>query len=157
MIHNNITRMLEAKKIEFTPFELPLEKLGALETAQVLGVSPALVYKSIIVVREKKGKPIIAVVPGPSKVDLKLLAELIGEKRFHIPTEKEAETLTGLQVGGISPLALLNRGFQMVLDDSAKGLERIYISGGQRGLNLLIKPDDLIGLINPMVAKITSN
>jgi Cys-tRNA(Pro)/Cys-tRNA(Cys) deacylase len=70
--------MLEAKGIEFSPVEVPVEKLGAHETAQILGVSPSLVYKSIIIVREKKGNPIVAIVPGPLRVVLKLLADLLG-------------------------------------------------------------------------------
>ena len=53
-----------------------------------------------------------------------------------LPTEREAERLTGLQAGGISPLALLNRGFQVVLDESAQEHAEIYISGGQRGLDI---------------------
>ena len=54
---------------------------------------------------EGKGKAILAVVPGPLEVDLKLLAKAVGEKKLAIPTQKEAERLTGLQAGGISPLA----------------------------------------------------
>ena len=82
--------------------------------------------------REKKGKSIIAIVPGPKEVDLKKLANLLDEKKLYLPSEKEVEAITGLQVGVISPLALINKGFQMVLDSSALSYNQIHISGGQR-------------------------
>lgn len=135
---NNIIRLLEARKIPYTAFELPQEKLGAVETARLLGVPADQVYKTIVVVRDGKGKPILAVVPGTAEVDLKLVAQVVGEKKVHLPTEREAETLTGLQAGGISPLALLNKGFQVLLDRSAENYSEVHISGGQRGLNLCL-------------------
>jgi len=117
---NNITRLLDSRKIPYQAFELPAEKLGARETAQLLRVDPALVYKTIVVTRTA-GKPILAVIPGPNRVDLKLLATALGEKKVTLPTEREAETLTGLQAGGISPLALIGKGFQVVIDTAAQG------------------------------------
>ncbi len=133
---NNVTRLLDAKGIPYTAHELPAEKLGALEAAQIIGVSPDEVFKTIVVMREGKGKPILAVTPGPLEVDLKALAKAVGEKKLAVPTQKEAEQLTGLQAGGISPLALIGRGFQVVIDETAQIFDQIYISGGQRGLNL---------------------
>jgi len=153
----NVTRLLDTRGIHFTAFELPAQKLGALETARLLNVPPEQVYKTIVVTREGKGKTVLAVIPGPNEVDLKALARALGEKKMHLPTEREAERLTGLQVGGISPLALLQRGFQVVLDLSAKSLDEIYISGGQRGLNLRLAPADLIKLTNASVAQICRN
>ncbi len=154
---NNITRMLDAAKVKYTAFELSAEKHGALETAQMLNVPPEQVYKTIVVQREGKGKPILAVVPGPREVDLKLLAKAVDEKKLHLPTEKEAERLTGLQAGGISPLALLNRGFQVVLDSTAQAYDEIHISGGQRGLNIRLPVKDLIALVRASVADITKS
>ncbi len=121
---NNVTRLLDQRKIPYTAFELPAEKLGAVEAAQHMGVDPGLVYKTIVVRREGKGKPVLALVPGPSEVNLKLLAKALGEKKMILPTEREAEELTGLQAGGISPLALLNRGFQVVLDELVRAASR---------------------------------
>jgi len=155
MKSNNITRLLDSHNIPYTAFELPLEKISALETARLLNVSPVLVYKTIVVTREIKGKSILALVPGPNEVDLKALAHAVGEKKVHIPTEREAERLTGLQAGGISPLALLNRGFQIILDSSAQAHAEIHISGGQRGLNIRLPVSDLIELTNALVAEIS--
>ncbi|MFM8320366.1 MAG: aminoacyl-tRNA deacylase [Chloroflexota bacterium] len=136
MITNNVTRLLDAKGIPYTLHELPAEKLGAVEAAQLIGVSPDEVFKTIVVVREGKGKPVLAVTPGSLEVDLKALAKALGEKKLAVPPMKEAEALTGLLAGGISPLALLNRGFQVVIDETAQVFDEIYISGGQRGLNI---------------------
>ena len=150
---NNVTRLLDARHIPYTAFELPAEKLGALEAARMLDVPPEQVFKTIVVAREGKGKPILAVTPGPAEVDLKALAKAIGEKKLVLPTEREAERLTGLQAGGISPLALLNRGFQVVIDGTARLFDEIYISGGQRGLDIRLPVQALVELTNATFAE----
>ena len=155
MVTNNITRLLDAKKISYTVYELPAEKLGAVETARLLDVPLEQVYKTIVVKREGKGKAILAVVPGSAEVDLKLLAKAVDEKKLHLPTENEAEQITGLQAGGISPLALINKGFQVVLDSSATRFREVHISGGRRGLNIRLPVDALISLTNASLESIT--
>ena len=156
-IVNNVTRMLDSRKIPYTAYELPAEKLGALETARLLDVEPASVFKTIVITREKivNKKPLLVVIPGPNEVDLKALAVFLGEKKVYLPTEREAEQLTGLQAGGISPLALLNKGFQVVLDASAREQAEIHVSGGQRGLNVRVPVDAFIRLTNARVASIS--
>ncbi len=143
---NNVTRLLDSKKIPYTAFELPAEKLGALETARRLGAPPEMVFKTIVAVRERPGKPVLALVPGSRSLDLKALAAFLGEKKMRLPTQREAEQLTGLQAGGISPLALINKGFQVVIDQSAQNFEQIHVSGGQRGLNIRLPVRDLAAL-----------
>jgi Cys-tRNA(Pro)/Cys-tRNA(Cys) deacylase len=152
---NNVTRFLDSRKIPYTAFETPAEKLGALETAKYLNVPPETVFKTIVVTRDKPKKPILAVIPGPNSVDLKLLAVALGEKKVSLPTEREAEQLTGLQAGGISPLALINKGFQVVIDAAAQNYDEIHVSGGQRGLNIKLPVVDLIKLVNARVASIS--
>jgi Cys-tRNA(Pro)/Cys-tRNA(Cys) deacylase len=154
-IVNNVTRMLDSRKIPYTAFELPAEKLGALETARLLNVEAASVYKTIVVTREKPKKPLLVVIPGPNQVDLKSLAAALGEKKVYLPTEREAEGLTGLQAGGISPLALLNKGFQVLLDSSAQELAEIHVSGGQRGLNIRLPVEAFLRLTNARLASIS--
>ena len=151
-IVNNVTRFLDSRKVLYTAYELPAGKLGATETARLLNVEPASVFKTIVVTRDKPKKPLLVIVPGPSNVDLKLLAAALGEKKVHLPTEREAEQLTGLQAGGISPLALINKGFQVVIDSSAQNYSEIHISGGQRGLNIKLAVDDLVKLTNARFA-----
>ena len=151
---NNVTRFLDSRKIAYQAYETSSEKLGALATARFLNVPPEMVYKTIVVTREKPKKPLLAVVPGPASVDLKLLAAAVGEKKVYLPTEREAEQLTGLQAGGISPLALLSKGFQVVIDASVQEHSEIHVSGGQRGLNIRLGTNDLIKLTNARVASI---
>jgi Cys-tRNA(Pro)/Cys-tRNA(Cys) deacylase len=152
---NNVTRLLDSRKISYTAFDTPAEKIGALETAQFLGVAPEIVFKTIVVTRDKPKKPVLAVIPGPSSVDLKLLASFLGEKKVHLPTEREAEQWTGLQAGGISPLALINKGFQVVLDEAARNYPDIHVSGGQRGINIKLPVTDLVKLTNARLAQIS--
>ena len=154
---NNVTRFLDSRKVSYIAFETPPEKLGALEVALLLAVEPASVFKTIVVIRDKPKKPLLVLVPGPSSVDLKLLASALGEKKVHLPTEREAEQLTGLQAGGISPLALINKGFQVVIDSSARNFSQIHVSGGQRGLNIRLSPDDLATLTNARFASVCTN
>ena len=154
-IATNVTRLLDARKIPYTIFETPAEKLGALETARFLDVSPDSVFKTIVVTRERPRKPLLVVVPGDSEVDLKKLAAALGEKKVTLPTEREAEALTGLQAGGISPLALINKGFQVVIDSSAQALGEIHISGGQRGLNIKLPVEALAKLTNARFVEVS--
>ena len=153
-ITNNVTRFLDSRTLKYSAYELPAEKLGAVEAAQFLNVPEGQVFKTIVTKREK-GKPVLAVIPGPRVVDLKLLASFLGEKKMHLPTEREAEQLTGLQAGGISPLALINKGFQVVVDSSALDFETIYISGGQRGLNIQLGTKDLAALVNAKFGEVS--
>ena len=152
---NNVTRFLDSKKVPYTAFETPADKMGARETAEYLRVPPEVVFKTIVVTREKPKKPILVVIPGPQVVDLKLLAAFLGEKKVHLPTEREAEQLTGLQAGGISPLALINRGFQVVIDSTAQDYPEIHVSGGQRGLNIKLPVADLISLTKARLALVS--
>jgi Cys-tRNA(Pro)/Cys-tRNA(Cys) deacylase len=156
-VSNNVTRLLDAKKIPYLAYDLPVEKLGAIETAQLLNISPSIVYKSIVLQRERPGKPILAIIPGNRKVDEKAIAKFLDEKRVGVVSEKEAERLTGMKVGGISPLALLSRGFILILDAEAEKEKEIHISGGQRGLNIRIAVSDLISLLHPRIASISKS
>lgn len=153
-VTNNVTRFLDSRKVKYAAHELPAEKLGALEAAQIIGVPPEQVFKTIVVKREK-GKPVLAVIPGPRVVDLKALASFLGEKKMHLPTEREAEQLTGLQAGGISPLALINKGFQVVIDSAARSFDEIFVSGGQRGLNIRLGVNDLVALVNAKLGDVS--
>lgn len=154
-IVNNVTRLLDSRKIKYQSFETPPEKLGAMETARILNIPPGAVFKTIVVTRDRPRKPILALVPGPATVDLKLLAAALGEKKVYLPAEREAEQLTGLQAGGISPLALINKGFQVVVDSSAQNHLEIHVSGGQRGLNIRLALADLVKLTSARLAAIS--
>ena len=155
MIANNVTRLLDNRKINHKTFELPRQKLGAEQTASLLNVPLSIIFKSIVIERVTPGKPILAVVPGDKEVNLKALAKVVGEKKVITATQKNAERLTKLQVGGISPLALINRGFEVVIDNSVLDQESVHISGGELGVNIRLRSRDLVDLTQAAVAKIS--
>ncbi len=111
-------------------------------------------YKTIVSLRASGGKPVLALVPGPATVSLKLLGRVLDAK-MQLATLEQAEEMTGLQTGGISPLALIGKGFDVVVDESALKFEKIHLSGGQRGLNISMSPKDVVALTRAKVAEIS--
>lgn len=146
-------RLLDARKIAYRAkvYDASGEFHSADEAAELLGAPVETVYKTLVVLSVQKGKPILAMIPAQRDLDLKLLAKELGEKKLRMATHQEAEKLTGLQVGGISVLALLNRGFRICLDASARQHEKIHISAGVRGVDIELGVDDLIALTRAKV------
>jgi Cys-tRNA(Pro)/Cys-tRNA(Cys) deacylase len=155
-ITNNVTRMLAARGVAFEAHELPEEKLGGVEAADILNVDPNHVFKTIVALRPDGGKPTLALIPAPAQLDLKAIGRLLGGKKLQVASQDQAESLTRLQVGGISPLALVGKGFEVVIDEKAFALEKIYLSGGQRGLNLSISALAVKELTNAKVGAISN-
>jgi Cys-tRNA(Pro)/Cys-tRNA(Cys) deacylase len=151
---NNVMRLLDAKRIAYSAYELPPGKHSAIEVAQILGIDPSIVFKTIVVRREDLKRHLLVLVAAGRSVDLKRVATFLGEKKVRLPTEREAETMTGLQAGGISPLALLNRGFDVLIDDVARDLDQIHISGGRRELNIRISVADLVQVTGARLAPV---
>jgi len=148
-------RLLEERKVPYTAYTFPPDIHSAEGVAAVLGVPAAQVYKTLVVVRER-GKPLLVMVAGDRELDLRRLAHSLGEKHLDMATHKQAEALTGLKVGGISALALLNKGFAVFIDRSALEWQEIYISAGQRGINLRLSVADLIRVTNAKVVEATA-
>ena len=136
-------RVLEAQGVPYEVFTFPPGHHSAAEVAELAGVSPAQVYKTLVVQRER-GKPLLVMIAGDRQLNLKQLATATGEKKLRMAPQREAERLTGLQVGGISALALLDRGFDVLLDQTATEQSHIYVSAGQRGVNLNLAVADLL-------------
>ncbi|MHB1131731.1 MAG: YbaK/EbsC family protein [Chloroflexota bacterium] len=136
-------RVLEGKKVPYEAFAYAPELHVATDVARAIGFPAPEVYKTLVVLREK-GRPLLVMLASEREVDLRRLAKSVGEKSLRMAPHKEAERLTGLQVGGISALALLNRGFDICVDVPALELESICISAGKRGINLRLKVADLI-------------
>jgi Cys-tRNA(Pro)/Cys-tRNA(Cys) deacylase len=159
MVRNNVTRQLDKLKIWYEPFEYDASEFhSATEVAAMAGAPAAQVFKTIVALPEGRGKrPLLVIVPANAEVDLKRVAAGVGEKRVRVATHREAETLTKLRVGGISALALLDKGFNVVLDRSAEGFAEagIYVSAGQRGLNLRVRPADFVALTGARVLDAT--
>jgi Cys-tRNA(Pro)/Cys-tRNA(Cys) deacylase len=142
---SNAMRLLEARGIPYQAYTYALEIRSAEAVARVLGVPAPLVYKTLVVL-PPRGKALLAVVPATHTLDLKRLAQAIGEKKLRMATQREAEALTGLQVGGISALALLERGFTVYIDRAAEHAPELIVSAGQRGLNLRLRTADFLRL-----------
>lgn len=151
MKQNNVTRLLKNRGVEFELFELPAVKRSGLETANLLGVRPELIFKTLVTIRAGPGKPILSVIPADHELDLKAAARAIGEKKVILASQKEAERLTRLQTGGISPLALIHLRFLVVIDRSALKHDTIYVSGGQRDLIVRLPPQALVSLTKASV------
>ena len=139
----NTMRLLDAHDVAYEVLTFSEDIHSAVGVAEVAGLDPDAVYKTLVVQRAG-GKPLLVMVAGDRQVDLKALAASVGEKKLHMATHRDAERLTGLQVGGISALALLNRGFEICIDRAAADLDRIAVSAGKRGINLILAVADLV-------------
>jgi Cys-tRNA(Pro)/Cys-tRNA(Cys) deacylase len=142
---SNVIRMLEARHVPYQAYTYATSIRSAEDVAQVLGLPAHEVYKTLVVL-PPRGKPLLLVIPGPRALDLKRLAQALGAKKLRMATHREAEELTGLQAGGISALALLDRGFQVYVDQAAQTITAFVVSAGQRGMNLRLRVDDFMGV-----------
>lgn len=141
----NAMRALDARQIAYETFTYPATIHSAAEVAALLHVPASEVYKTLVM-QAGDGRHLLVVVPGDGEVDLRLLARSLGVKSVRMVPQRDAERLTGLLVGGISPLALLGRPFDVYLDHRAQRLDVLYINGGQRGINLRLRVEDLIAV-----------
>ena len=140
-------RALEGKRIPYEAVTYPDDMRDALEIALLLNLPPAAVYKTLVVLPPEPGKkPLLVMIPSDAQLDLKKLAAAVGAKKIKMASQREAEELTGLQVGGISAVTLLNKGFTVYIDRAAVRLDRICVSAGKRGLQLWLAAADLIKL-----------
>ncbi len=147
---NNAMRMLEARGVPYETYTFPPETHSAEGVAQVVGLPASQVYKTLVVAR-KQSKPLLVMIAGDQELDLKRLATAVGEKKLRMASYKEAESLTGLEVGGISALALLNQGFDVYIDRAATRLKRVLVSAGRRGINLGMAVEDLLDVTKAKV------
>lgn len=151
----NAMRLLEQRKVAYTAHVYAPELHNAVEVAVALGVPPEMVYKTLVVLRER-GRPLLVMVAAPREIEPRQLARSLGEKSVRMAPHREAERLTGLQVGGIGALALLSKPFEVCLDQPALTLTELLVNGGRRGLNLRLRVDDLIGLTNARIVAATT-
>ena len=152
----NSMRLLEQNKIPYEVVEFSDELRDAEEIAEVLGIPPFLVFKTLVVEPDSNAKPILCIIPADKHLDLKRVAALAGEKKVRMAAHKDAEALTGLKVGGISALALVQKNWKVFLDKSASEHQHILVSGGQRGIDLRVPTMALINLIKARVGELTT-
>ncbi len=125
----------------------PDAKSFGLEAADVLGVDPERVFKTLLVDTGASGarRLAVAVVPVAGQLDLKATAAVLGVKTVSLAVPAAAERSTGYVVGGISPIGQ-KRALATVLDESAFDFKTVYVSGGRRGFDVELAPDYLLAL-----------
>jgi Cys-tRNA(Pro)/Cys-tRNA(Cys) deacylase len=131
----------------------PAAESFGMEAAEALDLDPATVFKTLLA--EVDGASTVAIVPVTGQLDLKGLAAARGGKRARMMEVAAAERMTGYVAGGISPLGQ-RKALPTVIDTSAEGLATIYVSGGQRGLDIGIAPADLLRLTAATCAPIST-
>nr|WP_312608137.1 Cys-tRNA(Pro) deacylase [Kocuria rhizophila] len=140
------------------PFEeLPYEHDPAVrsygdEAAEALGLDPASVFKTLVVSLDHGGHG-VCVVPVAARADLKAAAAALGAKKAQLADPADVHRLTGYVLGGVSPLGQRTT-LPTVVDESASGLERMYVSGGRRGFDVGLAPQDLVRVTGAVLASV---
>lgn len=150
-------RLLDTNDIPYEVIEYEPITRDAEEVAELIGVPEFMVYKTLIAQSNATKNPLIALIASDRRLDLKKLAAAAGEKKVSMAKHEEAERLTGLQVGGISPLMLTDKNWPVFLDQPATQLQNIVLSAGQRGTQLRIPVNALMGLLRPRLADISND
>jgi len=151
----NSMRILEQHAIPYEALDYPDSIKDAVQVGETLGVPPAMIYKTLVVESSAGGKPFLVLVAADRQLDLKAVARAAGEKKVKMAAQKDAERATGLQVGGISPLALLHKNWDVYLDERAAELTHVLISAGQRGIQLRLPVQSLIDLVHAKIAPVS--
>lgn len=156
---------LEAAGVDFeiSEYERHLSGDGDLhdfgrEAAEALGLSTDEVFKTLVVDVDLGGGStdrVVAVLPVSCQLSMKSVAAAVGAKKATMCDPADAERSSGYVVGGISPLGQRKR-LRTVVDESAELFERIYVSGGRRGLDIGLAPGDLVAVLDATVAPITA-
>lgn len=127
---------------ELIPYEVDEHDLAAQHVADSLGEDIRQVFKTIVLHGDKTGH-IVCVVPGNSEVNLKKAAKVSGNKKVEPLPQKELLPTTGYIRGGCSPIGM-KKHFPTYFHTSALNYDHIYVSAGQRGLQIKLAPTDLI-------------
>lgn len=137
-------RKLKKLKIDFSIHEYehdPSNTNFGLEASQKLNLDPASVFKTLLVASDKE--TFVAIIPVSHTLNLKKAAAAFQAKKVTMANPKDAERLTGYILGGISPIGQ-KKTLVTCIDASAKALDKIYVSGGKRGLDIGLAPSDLL-------------
>jgi Cys-tRNA(Pro)/Cys-tRNA(Cys) deacylase len=153
----NAVRLLDrlGVRYELREYEVDPEDLAAETVARKVGLPPEQVFKTLVARGDKNGV-CLAVVPGNCELDLKALARATGDKRIDTVPLKEVEPLTGYVRGGVTALAC-KKPYPVYLDETGQLFDVISISAGVRGLQILIAPDDYIGVVGAKLVPIAKD
>ena len=149
-------RALQAAGVAFSVHEYehdPSARGFGLEAADVLGLDPDQVFKTLVVTAD--GEPAVAIVPVSCQLALKAVGAALGRKRVEMCDPAVAQRVTGYVLGGISPFGQRKQ-LPTVIDETAELYDTVYVSGGRRGLDLGVAPADLIAVLDATTADITT-
>ncbi|WP_181702035.1 Cys-tRNA(Pro) deacylase [Chthonobacter albigriseus] len=150
------TQALKAAGAAFTVHEYAYdpnaERIG-LQAAEELGVPPRIVLKTLMA--EVDGKPVCVVVPSDREVSMKKLAAAFAGKSAAMMKPADAERVTGYHVGGISPFGQ-KRAVPTAIEEAAMAEELVYMNGGQRGLQVRLKPADAVAALKARIAPLVA-
>jgi Cys-tRNA(Pro)/Cys-tRNA(Cys) deacylase len=155
MKKTNAARLLDAKEIhyELTEYEVDEIDLSAASLAGKIGQDVEQIFKTLVLRGDKTGV-FVCVIPGNAEVDLKKAAKISGNKNCAMVLQKELLGLTGYIRGGCSPLGM-KRPYPIYIDEGSQIFNQIYISAGQRGLQIKIAPEDLVKISGALVCNLT--
>lgn len=139
----NVMRLLDAAKIKYEVKEYPVDEndLSGSHAADLLGVDHGSVFKTLVLKGERTGY-LVCCIPVDGEVDLKKAAKAAGDKKVEMMPMKDLLSVTGYIRGGCSPIGMKKK-FPTYLEPSAFEYEKIAVSAGQRGLQVLLSPKDL--------------
>ena len=123
-----------------------------LEAAHKLGVAEDRVFKTLVVFLDMKTLA-VGVLPVSSMLSMKRMAKAAGAKKAAMAAQADVERSTGYVLGGVSPLGQ-KKPLQTIVDASAENHATIYVSAGRRGLEIELRPQDLVKLVNGRFAEI---
>ena len=157
IVKTNAARLLDRLGLSYELLAVPVDEsdLSAVTVANRLGADPACVFKTLVARGDRTGI-LMACIPAAAELDLKALAAASGNKHVEMVHLKEVLPLTGYIRGGCSPLAA-KKDYPVFLDEHAILWEQIYISAGQRGVQLCLSPDDLCRATGATMAEIANN
>ena len=139
----NVMRILDKQKIPYRHCSYPAEEpFDGVTAARKLGVPEEQVFKTLVT-EAKSGTHYVFVIPVAESLDLKKAAKTVGVKSIAMIKQKELLPLTGYIHGGCSPIGM-KKHFPTYLHSTAPTFEHIYVSAGQRGLQVKLSPTDLI-------------
>ncbi len=151
---NNVTRRLDRLNIAYTCFTYDYDgnQHSAVSVADTLNLPREQVYKTLVVRDAIVPRSYsLCMLPGPKRLDLKIVSRYLNLKKVVMATHQQAETWTGMKTGGISPLAMSVHGCSCLLDEDAICWDEIVLSAGERGFQLQIKVEALIRLMKPLL------
>ena len=154
MKKTNAMRELDKNKIkyEYVEYEVDENDLSAISVSIKTGQDITKIFKTLILLNEKR-EILVACIPGSDNIDLKKLAKLSGDKKVEMWEMKELFAMTGYIRGGCSPVGIKKKP-KAFIHQSALTKDVIFVSGGMRGIQIIISPKDLIKYLNMTVGDI---